>query len=71
MDDTLTVGATKYEEKLVAGYRDDGLTVQFIYKLGNHFPSIPLLLSWAEWERFVAWVEWQRRENDLNKEKPS
>ncbi len=61
----LDVGQTRWNEKLEARSSNTGITLQFAYPSGMHFPSVPLRLSWAQWEKFVAWVELQRKEQAL------
>ena len=58
----LEVGKTPWNEKLKAHYSNTGVTLQFEYPSGKHYPSFSLHLSWAQWERFIAWVELQRKE---------
>jgi hypothetical protein len=60
----LTVGQ-RFGDELVAGYRGDGLHIQMKFQSGKNFPSTPIIISWEEWERFVAWVELQRKEQAL------
>jgi len=61
----LEVGKTSWNEKLKAHYSNTGVTLQFEYPSGKHYPSLSLYLSWAQWERFIAWVELQRKEHAL------
>ena len=62
---TLEVGKTVFNETLEARCSNTGITLQFKYPSGKHFPSISLRLNWVHWERFVAWVELQRKEQAL------
>ncbi len=62
---SLDVGTTKFGERLKANYLPSGLTLQFAYTSGKHFPSPALTLSWEEWDRLVAWAELQRKEQAL------
>ena len=61
----LEVGKTRFGEKLEARYSNTGIKLQFEYPSGKNFPSLSLNLSWAQWERFIAWVELQRKEEAL------
>ncbi len=61
----LEVGKTHWNEKLKAHYSNTGVNLQFEYPSGKNFPSLSLHLSWAQWERFIAWVELQRKEQAL------
>ena len=61
----LEVGKTRFGGKLKAHYVNTGVTLQFEYPSGTHYPSFPLVLSWAQWERFITWVELQRKEQAL------
>ena len=40
-----------------------------VYDSGRNFPWAPLYLSWAKWDRLVAWVELQRKEEALKEAK--
>lgn len=61
----LEVGKTSFGEKLEARYSNTGVKLQFEYPSGKNYPSPSLHLSWAQWERFIAWVELQRKEQAL------
>ena len=65
---SLIVGQ-RFGDKLIAGYRRDGLYMQTKFQSGKNFPSTPVIISWEEWERFVAWVELQRKEQALKNTK--
>ncbi len=65
----LEVGKTVWNETLNASCSSTGVTLQFEYPSGKHFPSFSLHLNWAHWERFVAWVELQRKEQALEEAK--
>lgn len=62
---SLKVGKTFWGETLKADCLSTGITLQFEYESGKHFPADSLHLNWKQWERFVAWVELQRKEQAL------
>jgi len=58
-----------FEKELVAEYETSGLCIQTRYASGKNFPRDSIIMSWEEWERFVAWVELRRKEEALEKTK--
>ena len=67
---SLIVGQ-RFGNKLIAGYSASGLYMQMKYKSGKNLPANPIILSWADWARFVAWVEFRQREEALEKTRDS
>jgi len=63
---SLIVGE-RFGNKLIAGYSVNGLYMHMKYKSGKNLPANPIIISWADWARFVAWVEFQQREEVLEK----
>jgi len=67
---SLIVGQ-RFGDKLIAQYKADGLYIHTEYQSGRNFPPGAIIISWKEWERFVAWVDLQRKEEALeNSRKP-
>jgi len=67
---SLIVGQ-RFGDKLIAQYKTNGLYIHTEYQSGRNFPPASIIISWEEWERFVAWVELQRKEEALENTKKS
>ena len=67
---SLKVGE-RFGDKLIAEYETDGLHIHTEYQSGRNYPPAAIIITWGEWERFVAWVELQRKEEALEKTKQS
>ena len=57
--------ATVENVTLKVDYSSEGLIIWMEYESGYKFPWFHLPVSWAQWERLVAWVELQRKEQAL------
>ena len=61
--------AKRYDHTLKVDCLSWGLNFSIEYDSGFTFPWSGQSVSWAEWERIVAWIELQRKEAALRESK--